>query len=74
MEKVDQDYLDEILATTRAESQSSNKPDDFKEQETKITYEQIQVMAANLGKGDREQDMEVTMQFLQVCIVCLKYY
>lgn len=64
MEKVDQDYLDQILAST-AESDASEQSEEIKVQESKVTYEQIQSMAANLGKGDRHHDMEVIVEFLQ---------
>lgn len=65
MEKVDQDYLDQILAST-SENDASEQSQEIKVQEIKVTYEQIQSMAANLGKGDRHHDMEVIVEFLQV--------
>ncbi|KAF5270404.1 hypothetical protein FQR65_LT05592 [Abscondita terminalis] len=62
MEKVDQAYLDEILASggeCREEGKSNNKP-----QETVTTYEDIQEMAKELGCGNREYDMNVIMKFI----------
>ncbi|XP_075209787.1 pre-mRNA processing factor 18 [Lycorma delicatula] len=64
MEKVEEDYLDEILAST-AKSGDSSQSDFLNLQDSHLTYERIQTLAANLGKGDRQNDMEVTMQFLQ---------
>lgn len=64
MEKVEEDYLDEILAST-VQSSDSTQSDDLKLQDSQLTYEHIQNIAANLGKGDRQNDMEVIMQFLQ---------
>ncbi|KAB0802837.1 hypothetical protein PPYR_05023 [Photinus pyralis] len=61
MEKVDQAYLDEILASSecREESKVMNKP-----QEPVATYEEIQEMAKELGCGNREYDMTLIMKFL----------
>lgn len=65
MEKVDQAFLDEILASQvqDADGRSSN---DVKVQDDGITYDEIQKMAANLGKGDRDLDMNVITHFIQV--------
>ncbi|KAF5282970.1 hypothetical protein FQA39_LY04841 [Lamprigera yunnana] len=62
MEKVDQDYLDEILASAgefRDEGKTHNKP-----QASVTTYEEIQEMAKELGCGNREYDMTVIMKFI----------
>ncbi|KAK4883586.1 hypothetical protein RN001_006905 [Aquatica leii] len=62
MEQVDQDYLDEILASGgefREEDKSGNKP-----QESVTTYDDIQEMAKELGCGNREYDMNVIMKFI----------
>lgn len=65
LEKVDQAFLDEILASQvqDADGRSSN---DVKVQDDGITYDEIQKMAANLGKGDRDLDMKVITHFIQV--------
>ncbi|RZF36342.1 hypothetical protein LSTR_LSTR008823 [Laodelphax striatellus] len=66
MEKVEEDYLDEILASaTTDNSNDGGKSEDLKLLDNQLTYDHIQQMAANLGKGDRINDMEVIMQFLQ---------
>lgn len=63
MEKVDEAYLNEILALgTQNEGENSSKEDaldDF------ITYETIQEMAKTMGQGDRNHDMNVIMTLLQ---------
>lgn len=65
MEKVDQDYENEVLASASKAGGSSSQEDD-RLSNNQITYDEIQSMATNLGKGDRNHDMEVIMQFLQV--------
>ncbi|XP_021917521.1 pre-mRNA-splicing factor 18 isoform X2 [Zootermopsis nevadensis] len=64
LEKVDQAFLDEILASQvqDADGRSSN---DVKVQDDGITYDEIQKMAASLGKGDRDLDMNVITHFIQ---------
>ncbi|PSN30619.1 Pre-mRNA-splicing factor 18 [Blattella germanica] len=54
----------EILASQvqDAEGRSST---DVKVQDDGITYDEIQKMAANLGKGDRDLDMNVITHFIQ---------
>lgn len=65
MEKVDQDYADELILHPHSDAGSSSSQEDFKLLNS-LTYDQIQSMATSLGKGERTHDMEVTMQFLQV--------
>lgn len=64
LEKVDQAFLDEILAS-QAQDADGRTSNDVKVQDDGITYEEIQKMAANLGKGDRELDMNVITHFIQ---------
>lgn len=66
MEKVDQAFLDEIIASQQDVPGQSNL--DVKVSDDGITYEEIKSIAANLGRGNREQDMQVIYQFLQVYI------
>lgn len=64
MEKVDQDYLDELLISgteCKEDSSSSNKP-----QEPVTSYEEIRQMTKQIGRGNREYDMMVIMKFIQV--------
>ena len=65
MEKVDQAFLDEILAS-QAQDADGRTANDVKVQDDGITYDEIQKMAANLGKGDRDLDMNVITHFIQV--------
>ncbi|XP_046671778.1 pre-mRNA-splicing factor 18 [Homalodisca vitripennis] len=64
MEKVDQDFVDELILASHSDPGSSSQ-EDLKLTNSQVTYDQIQSMATSLGKGDRLHDMEVTMQFLQ---------
>lgn len=65
MDKVDQDYLDELLASAgKSKDDDENKPN--KSQEPEVTYEQIQEMAKKMGRGDRDHDMTVIVHFIQV--------
>ncbi|KAM3966887.1 pre-mRNA processing factor 18 [Aphomia sociella] len=63
MEKVDQAYLNEILALgTQSETEKSLKEDAL---DDSITYEFIQELAKTMGQGDRNHDMNVIMTLLQ---------
>jgi len=64
LEKVDQAFLDEILAS-QAQDADGRTANDVKVQDDGITYDEIQKMAANLGKGDRDLDMNVITHFIQ---------
>lgn len=66
MEKVDQDYLDELLTSsddTKRENKSENNA-----QDEVISYEEIREMAKKMGRGDREHDMTVIVHFIQLII------
>lgn len=70
LEKVDQAFLDEILASSRgtderAGGESGTSSNDVKVQDDGMSYEEIQRMATDLGKGDRELDMQVITHFIQ---------
>ncbi|XP_046967156.1 pre-mRNA-splicing factor 18 [Vanessa cardui] len=63
MEKVDQAYLNEILALgTQNDNEKSQKDDEF---DDSVTYDLIQEMAKTMGQGDRNHDMNVIMTLLQ---------
>ncbi|CAH0389627.1 unnamed protein product [Bemisia tabaci] len=64
LEKVDQDYLDEIIAS---QTKSTNKTMQ-KDLENVLSYEEIQEEAKTLGKGDRNHDMDVIMHLLQLLL------
>lgn len=63
MEQVDQAYLNELLSS--GDSKNNSKTTD-KEQTVSVTYEELQEMAKDMGCGEREKDMTVVMQFIQV--------
>lgn len=66
MEQVDQDYLDEILASgesSKEDAKSGGKP-----QESVVPYEDIKLKAKELGRGTRENDMTIIMHFLQLLL------
>lgn len=65
LEKVVQAFLDEILAS-QAQDADGRTANDVKVQDDGITYDEIQKMAANLRKGDRDLDMNVITHFIQV--------
>ncbi|CAH2266101.1 jg11105 [Pararge aegeria aegeria] len=63
MDKVDQAYLNEILALgTQNEREKPQNEDDL---DDSVTYEFIQEMAQTMGQGDRNHDMNVIMILLQ---------
>ncbi|XP_045496306.1 pre-mRNA-splicing factor 18 [Colias croceus] len=63
MDKVDEAYLNEILALgTQSDGEKAHKEDDL---DDSITYETIQEMAKTMGQGDRNHDMNVIMILLQ---------
>ncbi|KAJ8724378.1 hypothetical protein PYW08_015852 [Mythimna loreyi] len=63
MEKVDEAYLNEILALgTQSNNDKQLKEDAL---DDSITYEYIQEMAKTMGQGDKNHDMNVIMTLLQ---------
>lgn len=66
LEKVDQTYLDELLASQAQTSNSRAVKEEEISPEKQITYDDIQNMAKDLGKGDRNLDMNVTLNLIQV--------
>lgn len=64
MEKVDQDYLDELLALGGNEADPSLA--ELQNAKTELSYEGIKEMSKSMGRGNREVDMKVVMSFLQV--------
>jgi hypothetical protein len=64
MEKVDQSYLDELIKSQGPEG--GGQSGKGKPEEHHMTYEEIQEMAVNLGKGDTKKDMDIIMNFLEV--------
>lgn len=64
LEKVDQAFLDEIIASQQEEEGKSNL--DVKVLDDGITYDEIKSKVSELGKGNQELDLQVIYQFLQV--------
>ncbi|XP_025833985.1 pre-mRNA-splicing factor 18 [Agrilus planipennis] len=66
MEKVDEAYLNELLANDEENKEGTttkNKP-----QEPVMTYEEIQKMAKKMNRGYREHDMQVIVNFIELLI------
>ncbi|KAL0832170.1 hypothetical protein ABMA28_001627 [Loxostege sticticalis] len=63
MDKVDQAYLNEILALGTQSESDKNMNDDALDDA--VTYDFIQEMAKTMGQGDRNHDMNVIMALLQ---------
>lgn len=61
MDKVDEAYLDELLR--------DGKDDNKSNQSTTVsntTYEEMKEMAKDMGRGDRDHDMDVVTRFIEV--------
>lgn len=63
MEKVDQAFLDEIIASQQ--EVEGNHLDVKVQDDPGITYDEIKNMAKRLGRGNRENDMHVIYTFIQ---------
>lgn len=61
MDKVDQAYIDELLSEGKDESTSNQLA------KTCTTYDEIKEMAKDMGRGDRDHDMDVITKFIEVC-------
>lgn len=66
MDQVDQAYLDEILKSSKPEE--SQKKGDVNVPEEEVTYDDIQKMAENLHRRDKEEITQVIIQFLQFLV------
>ncbi|XP_037027114.1 pre-mRNA-splicing factor 18 [Bradysia coprophila] len=66
MDQVDQQYLDEILACSEEIKQNkSDKVNDEIVIDDSVTYDQIQEMAKNLGRNNKDHDHMVISTFLE---------
>jgi len=65
MEEVDQDYLNEILASDGQMGTKDKKAEDDWDLPDTITYESIQEMAQELGRGNRDIDLTVIRNLLE---------
>lgn len=66
MDEVDQQYLDEILANSEiSKQQKTDKKEDDIIVDDSITYEKIQEMARELGRGNKDHDHNVIRILLE---------
>lgn len=65
LEKVDQAFLDEIVASQQEVDGKTAL--DVKIQDDGVTYEDLKTRAKGLGKGNHELDSLLIYQFFQVC-------
>ncbi|CAL1545803.1 unnamed protein product [Lymnaea stagnalis] len=63
MEKVDQDYLNEIIKSTGEEEMT--KSNDVSVKDDGTTQEDISRMREELGKGDKDKDHEIVLRFFK---------
>ncbi|KAI8788291.1 pre-mRNA-splicing factor 18 [Biomphalaria glabrata] len=63
MEKVDQDYLNEIIQSTGEEDQ--NKSNDVSVKDDGTTLEDVARMRQELGQGDKDKDHEIVLRFFK---------
>jgi hypothetical protein len=74
MEKVDQDYLDNILfSSTKNDDRETDEKRCVQEDPMEV-YEKIQADAVDLGNGDLALDQEIIMKFLQVSSEHFRHY
>lgn len=64
MERVDQGYLDELV------HEGLPSKGEVKVTTADVTWEDIHQNVDLIGKGDRDLDMKVTLQLLQVNLIC----
>ncbi|KAK9875709.1 hypothetical protein WA026_009506 [Henosepilachna vigintioctopunctata] len=66
MEKVDQEYLDDLLKFSKGED-GDKKPVE-RNQENCLSYEEIREMSKSMGHGNREHDMTVIVHFIKLIL------
>lgn len=65
MERVDQEYLAELIKQQGGEQQNSESEESSQIEEDGTTLEDIKELAINLGKGDESLDQDVILKFIQ---------
>lgn len=65
MDEVDQQYLKEMLASSEASKQNTEKQQEFDSIDDSITYEKIQEMARRMGRGNKDHDHLVISTLLE---------
>jgi len=63
MEKVDQDYLNEIIKSSGGDETSVNTDVSVKDDGT--TQEDLQTMKSELGQGDKDKDHEIILRYFK---------
>lgn len=63
MDIVDQAYLDELLGEGKEDGKS-----DKSTSVSNTTYEEIKEMAKDMGRGNRDHDMDVVTRFIEVSV------
>lgn len=69
MEIVDKAYLDEIL--NEGSNETTSNKEQVQTEDLEKVYEEIKQMAKNIGRGDRDHDMNVIMKFLEVRLLLM---
>lgn len=65
MERVDQEYLAELIKQQGGEQQNSDSEESSQVEEDGTTLEDIKELAINMGKGDENLDQDVILKFIQ---------
>lgn len=65
MDEVDQQYLDNLLASTEGGQEKSSKNKEEDQIDESITYEKIQEMAKKLGRGNKDLDHLIIRTLLE---------
>ncbi|KAJ7379331.1 Pre-mRNA-splicing factor 18 [Desmophyllum pertusum] len=65
MEKIDQEYLAELIKQQGGEQQSSESEESAQTEDDGTTLEDIKDLATNMGKGDENLDQDVILTFIQ---------
>ncbi|XP_073228816.1 pre-mRNA-splicing factor 18-like isoform X1 [Porites lutea] len=65
MEKIDQEYLAELIKQQGGEEQSNESEESSQAEDDGTTLEDIKSLAINMGKGDESLDQDVILKFIQ---------
>jgi len=68
MDKVDAEYLDEMVHSGNYGESSEQKASDVKVKDDGMSYEEILKLSENLGKGNEKLDCEVILKFLKLVL------
>lgn len=65
MEKIDQEYLAELIKQQGGEEQGSESEEPSRVEDDGTTLDDIKSLATNMGKGDENLDQDVILKFLE---------